>query len=68
MTKEVSSQSRVAKLFGTSSEDHGDSHWIPNSTAEFEIIGLGLSRTGTTSLREALNTIGFGPVHHGVVC
>jgi hypothetical protein len=67
MAGETSSQGRLAKLFGINAEEHGSSQWTPDSTAEFEIIGLGLSRTGTTSLREALNLLGFGPVHHGVV-
>jgi hypothetical protein len=29
-----------------------------------EIIGAGLGRTGTDSLRAALSTLGFGPCHH----
>lgn len=29
-----------------------------------EIIGAGFGRTGTDSLREALNILGFGPCHH----
>lgn len=29
-----------------------------------EIIGSGLGRTGTKSLHEALNRLGFGPTHH----
>lgn len=28
------------------------------------IIGAGMGRTGTDSMREALNTLGFGPCHH----
>ena len=67
MAQEISSQGRLARFFGISADEHGDSQWTPDSTAEFEVIGLGLGRTGTTSLREALNMIGFGPVHHGVV-
>jgi hypothetical protein len=67
MSSETSSQGRLAKFFGISAEEHGDSQWTPESTAEFEIIGLGLSRTGTTSLRAALDMLGLGPVHHGVV-
>ncbi|EXJ71863.1 uncharacterized protein A1O5_04364 [Cladophialophora psammophila CBS 110553] len=66
MAKEASSQSHLAKFFGISADEHGDSQWRPDSTAGFEVIGLGLSRTGTTSLREALTMLGFGPVHHGV--
>jgi hypothetical protein len=29
-----------------------------------EIIGAGVGRTGTTSLKTALETLGFGPCHH----
>ena len=29
-----------------------------------DIIGAGFGRTGTDSLREALNILGFGPCHH----
>jgi hypothetical protein len=28
------------------------------------VIGTGFGRTGTDSMREALNTLGFGPCHH----
>lgn len=29
-----------------------------------KVIGTGFGRTGTDSMREALNTLGFGPCHH----
>ncbi|MCB1475254.1 MAG: sulfotransferase family protein [Rhodobiaceae bacterium] len=29
-----------------------------------EVIGAGFGRTGTDSMREALNLLGFGPCHH----
>jgi hypothetical protein len=29
-----------------------------------KVIGMGFGRTGTDSLREALNMLGFGPCHH----
>ncbi|GJJ15807.1 hypothetical protein Clacol_010085 [Clathrus columnatus] len=32
-----------------------------------KVICLGLGRTGTSSLREALKTLGFGPCHHMIV-
>jgi len=32
--------------------------------AEVQVICLGLGRTGTSSLREALTTLGFGPSYH----
>ena len=28
------------------------------------VIGTGFGRTGTDSMREALNVLGFGPCHH----
>ena len=28
------------------------------------MIGAGFARTGTASMREALNILGFGPCHH----
>jgi len=31
---------------------------------ELQVIGAGLGRTGTLSLRSALETLGFGPCHH----
>ncbi|MFN0114912.1 MAG: sulfotransferase family protein [Paracoccaceae bacterium] len=31
---------------------------------ELQVIGAGFGRTGTDSLREALNILGFGPCHH----
>lgn len=31
---------------------------------ELEVIGAGLGRTGTLSLRAALETLGYGPCHH----
>ena len=29
-----------------------------------EVIGAGFGRTGTDSMREALEILGFGPCHH----
>ena len=31
---------------------------------KLEIIGAGMGRTGTDSLKDALETLGFGPCHH----
>ncbi|KZT50496.1 hypothetical protein CALCODRAFT_184342 [Calocera cornea HHB12733] len=40
----------------------------PSSEAgELEVIGAGLSRTGSVSLHAALTILGFGPCHHGAV-
>ncbi|EJU05218.1 hypothetical protein DACRYDRAFT_113397 [Dacryopinax primogenitus] len=35
------------------------------SVTEVQILGAGVGRTGTTSLHQALVTLGFGPCHHG---
>ncbi|MEM8774194.1 MAG: sulfotransferase family protein [Pseudomonadota bacterium] len=35
-----------------------------NKVANPKVIGAGFGRTGTDSLREALNLLGFGPCHH----
>jgi hypothetical protein len=60
-------ESKLWKAFGISADEHGPSQWYPDSNAELEVICLGFSRTGTTSIRAALNMLGLGPVHHGVV-
>jgi len=31
---------------------------------QFTIVGAGVGRTGTTSLKEALEFLGFGPCYH----
>jgi hypothetical protein len=33
-------------------------------TTKLEVIGVGFGRTGTTSLKEALDVVGLGPCHH----
>jgi hypothetical protein len=33
-------------------------------TMSLKVIGTGFGRTGTDSMREALNILGFGPCHH----
>ena len=61
-------KNRLHKTFGVIADEHGDSQWYPESTEELEvIIRLGRGRTGTASMRAALDVLGFGPVLHGVV-
>lgn len=36
----------------------------PASAAELRVIGAGMGRTGTDSLRHALNALGVGPTYH----
>jgi hypothetical protein len=38
----------------------------PKSTKDISIIDVRLPRMGTTSLKIALETLGFEPIHHGV--
>ncbi len=33
-------------------------------TADLKVIGAGFGRTGTSSMRDALGILGFGPCHH----
>lgn len=33
-------------------------------TTDLKVIGTGFGRTGTDSMREAINLLGFGPCHH----
>lgn len=63
----AASTNRLYKAFGITAAEHVESNWSADSDANLEVIGLGLPRTGTTSLRAALGLMGFGPVHHGVV-
>jgi hypothetical protein len=37
------------------------------SAPTIQVIGTGLGRTGTASMREALTRLGFGPCDHMVV-
>lgn len=32
--------------------------------SEMQVVGAGYGRTGTTSLKDALAQLGFGPCHH----
>ena len=34
------------------------------AASEMQVVGAGYGRTGTTSLKDALATLGFGPCHH----
>ena len=32
--------------------------------AQLKVVGVGMGRTGTASLKVALEQLGFGPCHH----
>lgn len=59
-----STKSTLHKAFGIDVAAHGD---LTGKTLDLqvnlEVIALGLSRTGTTSLQLALTKLGFGPSH-----
>ncbi|KAK4497337.1 hypothetical protein PRZ48_011788 [Zasmidium cellare] len=62
-----STKNPLHRLFGIHAPAHGDhSHDERDSNVNLQVISLGLSRTGTTSLQEALVKLGFGPCHAGV--
>ena len=57
----------VHRLFRIDAAHHGDlSKTKLDMEANLEVICIGLSRTGTTSLHAALTTLGFGPCHQGI--
>lgn len=63
----ASSKSNLHKIFHIDARAHGDltdTKLDPN--VNLEVIGLGLSRTGTTSLQAALTRLGYAPSHQGV--
>ena len=43
----------------------GNQPSVPKPGTEFQVIGAGLSRTGTASFSEALRILLDGPVYHG---
>lgn len=55
----------IQKFFhAVSSRKSGSNKKINNNTHGLRVIGAGLPRTGTTSLKSALEILGFGPCHH----
>ena len=62
-----STKSGLHRAFGIDVAAHGDltgTKRDPN--VNLEVIGVGLSRTGTTSLQAALTKLGYTPSHQGV--
>lgn len=63
----ASTKNPLHRLFGVDVAYHGDQSDVKrDEKANLGVISLGLSRTGTTSLQEALIKLGFGPCHGGV--
>lgn len=65
---DTASRSGIAKNMGFSLSNHKQSV-IELDTADdcLQIIGAGLPRCGTSSLKRALEILGFDPCHHMVV-
>jgi hypothetical protein len=64
----ASTKNRAHKLFKIDAAEHGREEAVKaNDEINLEVINLGLSRTGTTSVSAALEILGFGPCHQGIV-
>lgn len=62
----MTSSQMIDKLFKLDATQHKKAQFqIQDKTRDtLRIIGAGLPRTGTTSLKAALETLGFDPCHH----
>lgn len=63
-------QTRIDKAFGLDFPDHKRADFGNDGEGKedcLQIIGAGLPRCGTTSLKAALEILGFGPCHHMIV-
>lgn len=58
----------VAKALGLEFKEHKRANLGSDTTDCLQVIGAGLPRSGTTSLKAALEILGFDPCHHMVVC
>ncbi len=62
------SQSRLRKAFATDLPQHKIAQINEDEASDvLQVIGAGLPRTGTTSLKAALEILGFNPCHHMAV-
>lgn len=62
------SQSRLRKAFASDLPEHKIAKINGNEASDvLQVIGAGLPRTGTTSLKAALEILGFDPCHHMAV-
>lgn len=61
-------QDPLRKVFGLEMKEHKRANLGSDARDCLQVIGAGLPRCGTTSLKAALETLGFDPCHHMVVC
>ena len=60
----ASTKNPIHRIFGIDGAAHGDIAGIKlDPSVELQVIDVGLSRTGTTSLQAALTMLGFTPTH-----
>ena len=57
-------QNRIKKAFDLDLPQHKRAQITAEATGELQVIGAGLPRTGTTSLKAAMEILGFDPCHH----
>ena len=55
---------RRIKAFNLDLPQHKRAHIEDDAQDTLQIIGAGLPRSGTTSLKAALEILGFDPCHH----
>lgn len=55
---------RIKKAFNLDLPQHKRAHIEDEAQDELQVIGAGLPRSGTTSLKAALEILGFDPCHH----
>lgn len=61
-------QDILLRAVGLEFKDYKRANLGSDTTDCLQVIGAGLPRCGTTSLKAALETLGFDPCHHMVVC
>jgi len=61
-------QDALNKAFGIEFKEHKRANLGSDTRDCLEVIGAGLPRCGTTSLKAALEFLGFDPCHHMIVC
>ncbi len=57
----------LRKLFGVDLPQHARAQINENDQDVLQVIGAGLPRTGTSSLKAALEILGFNPCYHMAV-
>lgn len=57
-------QRRIKKAFNLDLPQHKRAQIEDTAQGELQVIGAGLPRSGTTSLKAALEILGFDPCHH----